>query len=252
MAYVAIDEEFVFSQFVKSYDIKGKKILEIGGSIPEHLVSQVEEWVSVDPFNENTVSNQYTYIKGRAQDIPYQDEYFDFIFSSNCFHHIANFGEALEEMYRVLKPAGIVYSAFGPIWSAPDGCHLENIPFNNQVINFWEEKIVPNWFHLVYSYKELNTILQSALSKEKAFAVADYIYFSNWINRMSIFDYESALKNSLFEIIEFTGTDEFGYVPKIPDYDNPFIGKLNTWENDELSKNIDKYSIRDLNIILKK
>lgn len=252
MAYVAIDEQFVFSNFINCFDIKDKKVLEIGGSIPEYLVQSVKKWVSIDPLNGNSKSNNYVYLKGRAQHVPYPDEYFDFIFSCNCFHHISNFNDALSEMHRVLKPNGIVYSAFGPIWSAPDGCHLENIPFGDGTINFWEEKIVPDWFHLVYSFKELNTILQSSISKEKAYAVAEYIFFSNWINRMSIFDYETSFKNSSFEILELSGSADFGYNTYTPNYYNPFTSKYEEWEKNKLNTNQYKYSIRDLNIILKK
>ena len=128
MAIIAIDEETVFKHFNVRYSFEGKKVLEVGGSIPEEYVQGAEEWVSIDPRNINFVSNKYHYIQGYAQSINYPDNYFDYIFSCNSFHHISHFDEALSELYRVLKTNGIVFSIFGPIWSAPDGCHIEHVP----------------------------------------------------------------------------------------------------------------------------
>ena len=44
--------------------------------------------------------------------LPYEDDYFDFIFSSSVFEHVQNTEEALREIYRVLKPSGATLHSF--------------------------------------------------------------------------------------------------------------------------------------------
>lgn len=252
MAIIAMDEETVFTHFNTHYSFEGKKVLEIGGSIPEKYVQNAQEWVSIDPRNTNFVSNNYYYIQGYAQSVNYPDNYFDYIFSCNSFHHISRFDEALSELYRVLKTDGIVFSIFGPIWSAPDGCHIEHVPYQKGFINFWEEQLVPDWYHLVYNFKELYTILSANMENKKAYAIAEYIFFSNWINRMSIFEYYECIKNSKFLVVEFAGSSDWGYDHYNISYRNNLFDKFATWKQKTFSKFPEQYCIRDLNLVLKK
>jgi ubiquinone/menaquinone biosynthesis C-methylase UbiE len=47
--------------------------------------------------------------KSKAEELPFDNDYFDFIISSNAFHHFSNPENALREAYRVLKPKGRIY-----------------------------------------------------------------------------------------------------------------------------------------------
>jgi ubiquinone/menaquinone biosynthesis C-methylase UbiE len=49
------------------------------------------------------------FCKSRVEDLPFENDFFDFVISSNAFHHFSNPEKALEEAYRVLKPKGKVY-----------------------------------------------------------------------------------------------------------------------------------------------
>lgn len=120
------------------------------------------------------------------------------------------------------------------------------------MIQFWEEQLVPDWYHLVYEYKELYEILAANIEKDKAYAIADYIYFSNWINRMSYFDYKDIIDCSKFIVIEMTGVNDFGYNHNILFYKNPFSKKYETWKQNEYSLSPMEYAVRDLNLILQK
>lgn len=53
-------------------------------------------------LNENV-----SFIHGFAEDMPYEDETFDFINNNFAFHHFVYKKEALDEIYRVLKQDGI-------------------------------------------------------------------------------------------------------------------------------------------------
>ena len=46
--------------------------------------------------------------KGRAEDLPYPDETFDTVVSTNVFHYLRHPEQALREFSRVLKPGGRV------------------------------------------------------------------------------------------------------------------------------------------------
>jgi ubiquinone/menaquinone biosynthesis C-methylase UbiE len=49
------------------------------------------------------------FCKSMVEELPFNDNFFDFVISSNAFHHFSNPEKALKEAYRVLKPKGKVY-----------------------------------------------------------------------------------------------------------------------------------------------
>lgn len=54
-------------------------------------------------------SRNVCFRKSNVEKLPFDDEFFDFIISSNAFHHFANPEKALREARRVLKPKGRIY-----------------------------------------------------------------------------------------------------------------------------------------------
>jgi ubiquinone/menaquinone biosynthesis C-methylase UbiE len=47
--------------------------------------------------------------KGSVYDLPFDDDIFDIVVCKDSFHHFHNPPKALKEMWRVLKPGGILY-----------------------------------------------------------------------------------------------------------------------------------------------
>jgi ubiquinone/menaquinone biosynthesis C-methylase UbiE len=47
--------------------------------------------------------------KANAEQLPFDNDYFDLIICSNSFHHYSRPEEVLREVYRVLKPTGRIY-----------------------------------------------------------------------------------------------------------------------------------------------
>ena len=76
-----------------------------------------------------------------AMCLMYRDDWFDFICSVNAFEHIPDPSAALREMARVLKPGGVAYISFDPIWTADTGSHFSY-------------RIPEPWAHLVLSDDE--------------------------------------------------------------------------------------------------
>ena len=54
-------------------------------------------------------SRNVHFCKSNVEKLPFDDEFFDFVISSNAFHHFANPEKALREARRVLKPKGRIY-----------------------------------------------------------------------------------------------------------------------------------------------
>ncbi len=63
-------------------------------------------------------------------DMAFTGGIFDFVYSRALFHHLPNPALALNEMNRVLKPAGIGYITIHP-WTSPTGC-LDRRVFHGQ------------------------------------------------------------------------------------------------------------------------
>lgn len=64
------------------------------------------------------------YITMSAEEMLFEDESFDFIYSLNVMEHIANPERALLEMYRVLRPGGRVLLQYSPLYYSDSGSHL--------------------------------------------------------------------------------------------------------------------------------
>lgn len=110
-------ETFFVSDFEISHDdYKDKRILDIGcgprGSLEWADMASLR--IGLDPLvNEyyklggGTLFHKMHYIKGYGEDMPFQDELFDFVFSINSLDHVDDLDETISEIKRVLKIGGI-------------------------------------------------------------------------------------------------------------------------------------------------
>lgn len=82
------------------------KCLDFGcGTMPYKRLLPVEQYVGVEIETENKQPGIIYYDGHR---IPFKDETFDSIISSEVFEHVPNIEEIVVELYRVLKPEGII------------------------------------------------------------------------------------------------------------------------------------------------
>ncbi|MDX2431332.1 MAG: class I SAM-dependent methyltransferase [Bacteroides sp.] len=107
------------------------QVLEVGiGSgknLPFYDGSRVEHLTGIDPMdrlwdrNKTALSSldfDVVYLKASAERIPHEDNSFHTVVSTSTLCSIKNIGEALKEMYRVLKPDGsLIFAEHG---AAPD------------------------------------------------------------------------------------------------------------------------------------
>jgi SAM-dependent methyltransferase len=79
------------------------------GSKPYRSLFEVDDYIGLDFENAgHSHANENIDVYYDGKNIPFQDDYFDSIFSSEVFEHIFNLDEILPELRRVLKPGGLM------------------------------------------------------------------------------------------------------------------------------------------------
>jgi SAM-dependent methyltransferase len=86
------------------------KLLDFGcGAKPYKNIINVSEYIGLDfPSEGHDHSNEIIDVIYDGKTIPFDDNSFDSIFSSEVFEHVFNLEEILNELFRVLKPGGII------------------------------------------------------------------------------------------------------------------------------------------------
>ncbi len=107
-----------------------RKILEVGcgnGLTSFHLLSSGLEVCAVDIVDIRTDEVKQSPVRFDIGNVcvhlPYQDNAFDFIFSINSFEHFEQPANAFAEMIRVVRPSGILFLAFSPLYYSAWGLH---------------------------------------------------------------------------------------------------------------------------------
>lgn len=62
--------------------------------------------------------------QGNLEQTRFEAGSFDVISSDAVFEHLKNLPKVLEEFHRILRPGGILYSTFGPLWYGWGGDHV--------------------------------------------------------------------------------------------------------------------------------
>lgn len=107
-------------------DFTGKKLLEIGAGVGTFLITARKDYgieaIGIEPskdefspFNEisNALLEEYNLpknivINGAAENLPFPDESFDLIYSTNVLEHVQDPQKVLRESIRVLKVGGFL------------------------------------------------------------------------------------------------------------------------------------------------
>ncbi|MEM9275337.1 MAG: methyltransferase domain-containing protein [Cyanobacteria bacterium P01_F01_bin.143] len=89
---------------------KDAKILVIGGSIKGKGMDSIYSSESFEIVGSDVSFGPYTKIILDAHDIPFEDEVFDCVIVQAVLEHVMEPQRCVDEIHRVLKPAGIVYA----------------------------------------------------------------------------------------------------------------------------------------------
>ncbi|MFZ5448830.1 MAG: class I SAM-dependent methyltransferase [Thermodesulfobacteriota bacterium] len=124
------DESSLVQSLLKECGSRRPRILEIGCG-RGHLQNVTEDYVGCDL---SVVAGGYfkkPFVVGSAENLPFQDESFDFVMSFTVLEHIIHPEMALSEMVRVLRKGGRL--VVGAAWRVPPWrpLALEKRPFAN-------------------------------------------------------------------------------------------------------------------------
>jgi ubiquinone/menaquinone biosynthesis C-methylase UbiE len=107
-----------------------KNILEVGcgnGLAALSLIKTNRAIYAVDIVDLRTAQVKQSDVQFSIGDVcnrlPYQDDTFDLIFSINSFEHFEQPDAALKEFIRVIRPNGLLFLAFSPLYFSPWGLH---------------------------------------------------------------------------------------------------------------------------------
>ena len=116
---------------------------------------------------------------------------FDIIFSWETFEHITNPKQALNKIYKALKPGGISYNIYNPFFCLTGGhsmCTLDypfaHVLMDNNDFKKYTETIIPPG--VPNNYSELC-----------------YDFFTKNLNRMTQFDLKQYIKEENFKLLDF-------------------------------------------------
>ena len=106
--------DFIFLKaFVEKYGLEKKKCLEVGSGRGA-FQSLVEDYTGFDLSCSIRTNMRKPFVQGDATSLPFGNNQFDALWTIHTLEHLQNPETALFEMYRVLKPGGLLYLA--PAW----------------------------------------------------------------------------------------------------------------------------------------
>lgn len=114
----------------KLLSLRGKKVLVVGANTGGDCKSFVDlgcaEVHGLDVIEDIGSEYQHpkvTYHRMSAEDMALPDAYFDLVYCFATMEHVPEIAPAFQEMARVTKPGGYVYSVAAPLWNSRVGHH---------------------------------------------------------------------------------------------------------------------------------
>lgn len=172
---IAINSNYIISRGISTgikknaHYMKGT-MLDFGcGSKPYHSLFDVKNHIGID-INNSAHNNDISFVDKfyDGKNIPFDDEYFDSIFSSEVLTHIFNVEEIISELNRVLKKNGCFLLTVPFVWKENEKPH-DSVRYTSFGIKYLLEK---NGFEIIVQEKKGSYFL--AISQ----LFNDYLYTS--------------------------------------------------------------------------
>lgn len=111
--------------------VKGRKVLVVGCNTGLDCKTFVDlgastvDGLDIDVNTGCDFSHERVqYFRASAEKMPFQMETYDLVFSFATLEHVPNVTLAFQEMARVTKPGGLIYSIASPLWNSKYGHHF--------------------------------------------------------------------------------------------------------------------------------
>jgi len=95
-------------------DLTNSDVLDVGigsGHITHYLSRISKSVTGVNISDEREISTGYNYVEVSGAKLPFSDNSFDVVVSNQVIEHMTCQNEHISEIYRVLKPSGVLYLA---------------------------------------------------------------------------------------------------------------------------------------------
>lgn len=187
-----------------------RRILEIGSDPAGCMLGPLAELADLAiGVNQDLPMAGRGALAADARALPFRDGSFDFIFSVATFEHVLELGLALDEMYRVLAPGGMVYSKFGPIWSAGKGHHVYAKVGEKEARHFKPTtNPLPDFIHLLIEREQLASALVGRVDPELLEPVVRWVFDDQRINRLFFHHYVRLFEQSRFSVVSLETEDD--------------------------------------------
>jgi SAM-dependent methyltransferase len=217
---------FVFHALV---DVKGKSLLEIGGSLPNEMIfdlfgvkkyinTESPDYIAAESGNPYTKKDDY---HERRQTLFLNAEHIhkevpgntiDLVFSVACFEHIYDLDSALASCYEVQKDKGFLYSYFAPIYSYLIDGHHHVIPSHSDLNDG-----VQVGFHLLNHRDQRKQLEHAGISNPKDIqAFLGAVNFDRVPNRMYYEDYSRILTESNYRVVRMEDLPNYNISKQYP------------------------------------
>lgn len=135
--------------------LKGK-LLDFGcGSKPYHSLFNVDEYIGIDYENPgHPHANEKIDVFYDGKELPFENESFDSIFSSEVFEHVFNLPQMMIELNRVLKTGGNI------LVTCPFSICEHEVPNDYARYSSFalKDMFIKNGFEIIEQYKTGNSI----------------------------------------------------------------------------------------------
>jgi SAM-dependent methyltransferase len=220
---LALSEQAVFTDFASRVRLRGAVVAEIGGAFPSPLIESygLAKWYSIDPNRDAGsfgTGGVHEVLAVKAEQIPLPGESVDAVFSCNAFQFV-DVAATLGQVRRILRPGGVLYAHFGPIWSGADGHQLEYVQYRGRELAFWRDTLLPPYAHLAYDRDELSALLRSGLPGDLTDLLVRHVHDSDTINRLFFEDYVTAALASGLQWVQVAASAHLDYEIVLPALD---------------------------------
>ena len=179
---------------------------DIGCSVLRYLSDRLSCFaIGVDKspyFGRGVENDRVISIEAVGERLPLCDESVDGIVSIATLEHVSDLGGLLKEVERVLRPGGIFFADYGPIWSGPVGHHVF-AQAGKKEARFWKEgrNPIPDYHHLILNRDEMGQYLAEGPCDDSLLEpVLHWIYEQDNINRLFFEDYVREFKQSDLDV----------------------------------------------------